>query len=102
MAWVFIIATAGADVISSVFIKEWTIHGTLIDLVIGVCMLAVSGVSFAFAMKYFGLVIANVLWNSLSTVLLAGIAIFFFHEKLTSVQLAGILITIVGVALVGK
>lgn len=102
MAWLFISATALLDVISSVFIKEWTIHGTLVDLAIGVFALAASGVSFAFSMKYFGLAISNVLWNSFSTIFLAAIAIFFFHEKLSAVQLAGILITIFGVALVGK
>jgi len=102
MAWLFIIVTALTDVISSVFIKEWTIHGTLADLLIGIATLAVAAVSFAFSMKYFGLAVSNVLWNSISTLLLAIIAIVFFHEKLTAIQLVGILITMFGVALVGK
>lgn len=86
MGWLFIILTAIMDVISSVFIKEWTLHGKILDLVLGVIILVGAGLSFAFSMKFFGLAISNVLWNSLSTILLATIAIFFFHEKLSTVQ----------------
>ncbi|MCL5969998.1 MAG: SMR family transporter [Patescibacteria group bacterium] len=102
MGWVYIIITAVMDVASSVFIKEWTLHGKILDLALGIALLVCAGVSFALSMKFFGLAISNVLWNSLSTVILAAIAIAFFHEKLSAIQIAGILITVLGVALVGK
>jgi len=102
MAWVFIFVTAIFDVISSIFIKEWTIHGKPLNLVLGIILLVFAGVSFAFSMKYLGLAIANVLWNAFSTILLAAIAILFFHEKLTAIQMAGILVIVFGVVLVGK
>jgi len=101
LAWFFILATAGADVISSILIKEWTLHGKLYDLVLGICMLCISGVTFAFSMKYFGLAVSNVLWNSFSTVFLAVVAVLIFHEKLTPIQMVGILVIVIGVALVG-
>lgn len=102
MGWIFILITAIMDVISSVLIKEWTLNDRALGLVFGIIALVFSGLTFAFAMKYFGLAIANVLWNSLSTILLAVIAIIFFHEKLSAIQMAGVLIVVLGVFLVGK
>jgi multidrug transporter EmrE-like cation transporter len=102
MAWILILITAFFDVVSSIFIKEWTLNNKLFGLIIGVVCLAISGISFAFSMKYFGLAVSNVLWNSFSTIFLAAVAIFFFHEKLAPVQIAGIFVVVLGVALVGK
>ena len=102
MGWIFILATAILDVFSSILIKEWTLHGKLYDLVFGTIALAISGVAFAFSMKYFGLAISNILWNSFSTIFLAIVAVLIFHEKLTPIQMAGILVIVVGVVLVGK
>jgi multidrug transporter EmrE-like cation transporter len=102
MGWVLIIITAVMDIISSIFIKEWTLHEKTYDLIFGVLALAVSGISFAFSMKYFGLAISNVLWNSFSTIFLAIIAIVLFHEKLSAIQIAGIFVVLLGVVLVGK
>ncbi len=102
MGWIFISITAIMDVVSSVLIKEWTIHGRTQGLILGIIFLVIAGLSFAFSMKYFGLAISNVLWNALSTVLLAAIAIIFFHEKLSALQIAGILVVVLGVAMVGK
>lgn len=102
MAWVLISVTAFLDVISSVLIKEWTLNAKLYCLILGLVALALSGLSFAFSMKYFGLAISNVLWNSFSTVFLAIVAVIIFHEKLSPVQIIGILVIIAGVVLVGK
>lgn len=101
MGWLLIYLTAVLDVISSIFIKEWVLHGKTHDLLIGIICLAFSGVSFAFSMKYFGLAVSNVLWNSFSTVFLAVVAVAIFHEKLSLMQIVGILVIVVGVVLVG-
>lgn len=102
MKWLFISLTAVLDVISSIVIKEWTINGHIGDLMLGVLALAASGVAFSFSMRYFGLAISNILWNSFSTIVLTGVAFFLFHEKLTAQQLIGIGVILCGVILVGK
>ena len=102
MPWVFISITAAMDVISSILIKEWTLHDKVSSLILGILTLVISGIAFAFSMKYFGLAVSNILWNSFSTVFLAIVAIAFFHEKLSTIQLAGIVVVVIGVILVGK
>ena len=102
LGWILILITAMMDVVSSILIKEWTLHNRTDELILGVLALAISGFSFAFSMKYFGLAISNVLWNSFSTVFLAAVAIIIFHEKLSTIQMAGILVVVAGVILVGK
>ena len=52
------------------------------------------------SLKYEGIGIVNFVWNVLSTISMFVIGIYFFNEKVENLQLIGIIITLIGLALV--
>jgi multidrug transporter EmrE-like cation transporter len=52
------------------------------------------------ALKYEGIGIVNFIWNILSTLAGFGIGMFFFNEKLHGMQQAGVLVSLLGLALI--
>jgi len=51
------------------------------------------------SLKHNTLVIMNSLWDTMSDVLVAGIGILYFKEKLTTTKLAGVALSIVSIFL---
>lgn len=74
----------------------------------GLVNLAAASIIFAFgvvpllsiALQYEGIGIINFLWNILSTILMFGIGIFFFKEKIASLQVVGVILAMLGLGLV--
>ena len=54
----------------------------------------------AFATKYEGIGISNFLWNVLSTLIGFGIGIYFYKEKIRNMQIMGVIVSLVGVAMI--
>ena len=52
------------------------------------------------ALKYEGIGIVNFMWNILSTLAGFGIGMYFFGEKIHSMQQIGILVSLAGLALI--
>lgn len=51
-------------------------------------------------LEYQGIGMVNFLWNILSTILMFGIGIFIFKEKVESLQVIGLLISFLGIGLI--
>jgi multidrug transporter EmrE-like cation transporter len=52
------------------------------------------------ALQYEGIGLVNFLWNILSTIIMLVIGIFFFKEKVSVLQLIGVLLSLLGMSLV--
>lgn len=74
----------------------------------GIGNLTAAGLIFAFGVvpllsvtvQYEGIGMVNFLWNILSTILMFMIGIFFFKEKIASLQVVGVILTLLGLGLV--
>jgi hypothetical protein len=51
-------------------------------------------------LEYEGIGMVNFLWNIFSTILMFGIGMYIFKEKIHYLQVAGILISFIGIAMV--
>jgi multidrug transporter EmrE-like cation transporter len=52
------------------------------------------------ALQYEGIGMVNFFWNILSTLLMFAIGIFMFKEKVSNIQLVGIILSLLGLSLV--
>lgn len=59
-----------------------------------------AGFTFALSLKYEGMAITNVLWISLSIIIVTFIGYFGFKENIAPIQLAGIFVILVGLILI--
>lgn len=75
--------------------------GGLVNLV-GASLIFAFGVVplLSITLQYEGIGIVNFLWNILSTILMFCIGIFFFKEKIASLQVVGIILAMLGLGLV--
>jgi multidrug transporter EmrE-like cation transporter len=87
---------------SSILLRSWVANSKPALLAAGIVGFALTGLTFAYSMRYQGLAIANILWIGLVAVLLTVVARWIFQEGLTSRQLAGIAVIICGVILLNK
>jgi multidrug transporter EmrE-like cation transporter len=75
--------------------------GGLVNLV-GASLIFAFGVVplLSITLQYEGIGLVNFLWNILSTILMFGIGIFFFKEKIASLQVVGVILAMLGLGLV--
>jgi multidrug transporter EmrE-like cation transporter len=74
----------------------------------GIAHLAVASLIFALgvvpllsiALQYEGIGIVNFFWNIQSTILMFAVGILFFKEKVSTLQMLGVLISLLGMGLV--
>lgn len=87
------------DALAMILGKLWFLHKNVFYLVGAFLSLGMGAVFFAFTLKYQNLVIMNWLWIGLSAIsgTLAGFLIF--KESITSLQIVGIFIVVIGIVL---
>lgn len=68
-------------------------------LVAGCLLFAGMGFLISLGMEMNKIAIVNIMWGATSIILLTTMAYFFFHEKLTLLQLFGILVVFIGMIL---
>jgi multidrug transporter EmrE-like cation transporter len=98
MLYLLIIAILIADAAAMFLLKEYTITSHIQYFIFGILLYALLGVLLALSLRYEGMGIVNVLWASLSILIIVGIGIFYFHEKVTIAEVFGIAMVVGGVA----
>ncbi|WP_431710190.1 DMT family transporter [Glutamicibacter uratoxydans] len=100
MHWLLLIAAIVAEVIatsllkaSAGFTKPWPSVGTVIGYIASFYLLSL-------VLKYVPLGTAYAIWAAAGTVAIALIGVVVYSERLTSIQIIGILLTAGGVALI--
>jgi multidrug transporter EmrE-like cation transporter len=89
----FITITAVVEAVALYYIRAGGLVNTSIASLGAVPLLA-------FATKYEGIGISNFLWNVLSTLIGFGIGVYFYKEKIHSMQIMGVIVSLVGVAMI--
>lgn len=100
MHWLLLVAAIVAEVIATTLLKVsegFTKPLPSIGTVLGY---AVSFYLLSLVLRYVPLSMAYAIWAAAGTVAIAVVGVVFFAEKLTLVQIAGILLTAVGVAMI--
>jgi multidrug transporter EmrE-like cation transporter len=93
----FVTITAVVEAVALYYIRA----GGLVNTSIASVLYALGAVPLlAFATKYEGIGISNFLWNVLSTLIGFGIGIYFYKEKIRNMQIMGVIVSLVGVAMI--
>jgi len=100
----YILATIMAciDVVMMTLLKLEKIHllhGVWI-LPLAIALYAIQPIFFRYGLKYEGMGVLNVLWNTLSTVLVALLGIYMFNETLSTTNAVGMVLSILGIILI--
>lgn len=93
----FVTITAVVEAVALYYIRA----GGLVNTSIASVLYALGAVPLlAFATKYEGIGISNFLWNVLSTLIGFGIGVYFYKEKIRNMQIMGVILSLVGVAMI--
>lgn len=80
--------------------KYWSITKNPWLLLVTSLLFAGAGFFFARSLRFEGVAIVNIVWITISVVLVTLIGYFFFKEQITPRQLAGIFAILIGLVLV--
>lgn len=100
MHWLLLVAAIVAEVIATTLLKVSAGFSKPLPSIGTVFGYAVSFYLLSLVLKYVPLSMAYAIWAAAGTVAIAVVGVVFFAEKLTLVQIAGILLTAVGVAMI--
>lgn len=100
MHWLLLAAAIVAEIIATTllkvsvgFTKPLPSIGTVLGYVLSFYLLSL-------VLKYVPLSVAYAIWAAAGTIAIAIVGVVLFSEKLTAVQIAGILVTAAGVAMI--
>jgi multidrug transporter EmrE-like cation transporter len=102
MFGILITITVLFEASASVILRLWAEQGKTWMLIVGILGFAIAALTFGLSLQYKGLAVANMLWIAITSVLLTGFGYFVFKENLTTVQLCGILVVMVGALMLSK
>ena len=97
---VHIIIIIACDVSGVLAAKSWSITKNPLLLVTTVLLFGTAGFVFARSLRYNGVAITNILWISLSIILVTIIGYFFFKEDISLIQFIGIALIFSGLVLI--
>ncbi|PQZ94786.1 QacE family quaternary ammonium compound efflux SMR transporter [Arthrobacter sp. MYb227] len=100
MHWFLLIAAIVAEVIATTLLKVSAGFTKPLPSIGTVLGYAVSFYLLSLVLRYVPLSMAYAIWAAAGTVAIAVVGVVFFAEKLSVVQIAGILLTAVGVAMI--
>jgi len=80
--------------------KFWSINKNPLLLLATFLFFGGAGLIFARSLRYEGMAITNVLWVALSVIIVTIIGYFIFKEDIAPIQIAGIVIIIIGLILI--
>jgi multidrug transporter EmrE-like cation transporter len=99
--FIFLIALLNlCDLTGTLSAKMWFLHKNPLFLIATFLLFGAAGILFAFSLRYEGMAITNVLWISISVILVTLFGYFLFKENISLLQLAGIFTILVGLTLV--
>lgn len=88
------------DIIASITAKYYSLTKHPLLLVATFIVLGSAGVVFAKSLKYEGVAITNILWIACSIIAVTLIGYLYFNENITGIQMAGIVVIILGLVMV--
>ena len=88
------------DLLGIISGKLWSLHKNPWWLVATALFFAAAGLTFARSLRYEGIAITNILWVSFSALFITVVGYFVFKENISLLQFAGMLIIIVGLAMI--
>ena len=95
----YVAAISLLDLAGTLSAKMFYLHKNIWYLIITVIMFAGAGLTFALSLKYEGMAITNILWISLSIILVTLAGIFIFKESISPLQIVGLVLAAAGVIL---
>ena len=97
LASAIVSATAVVEAFGLYFIRS----GGMLNMVKGALFYGLGVVPFlSWAVKYEGIGIVNFIWNILSTLIGFAIGVYMYKEKVGSMQIMGIIVTLLGLAMI--
>ena len=97
--WFWVISGASIWTVGDIFIKQWVESDKLHLLVIGILIWIAGLLCLAESFKYKNMVIAGVLMVVVNAIMLAIVSWVFYKEQLTVLQIAGVIVGMVGLYL---
>jgi len=88
------------DLLGLVSGKLWSIHKNAWWLVATALFFATAGLAFARSLRYEGMAITNILWVAFAALFTTLVGYFVFKENISTLQFMGMLIIIVGLAMI--
>lgn len=93
----FVLVAVGISVAGDIFAKTWALNKRLLFAIIALLLYTISSVLWLFWLEYVRLSIAVNWWIGFGIILTALAGIFYFHEKVTPVELIAMGLIIIGV-----
>jgi multidrug transporter EmrE-like cation transporter len=78
--------------------KIHLLHGVWI-LPLAMALYSLQPVFFRYKLEYEGVGVLNVVWNTLSSILIALMGVYVFNEKISTTNAMGMILSIIGVIL---
>ncbi len=88
------------DIAGTICAKFYSINKNSLFLIATVLLFGGAGYVFARSLRYEGMAITNVLWISLSIILVTIIGYYAFKEEIAHIQLIGIGVIVIGLFLI--
>jgi len=85
---------------ASVFLKNFSQHHSILNLLLSILFYSLNFIFFYFALKTISLNIAYPLLVGLSVILISICSLYFFHERITLLTILGIAFVLLGVFLI--
>jgi multidrug transporter EmrE-like cation transporter len=79
--------------------KIHLLHGVWI-LPLAMALYALQPVFFRYKLEYEGVGVLNVVWNTLSSILIALMGIYVFNEKISTTNAMGMILSIIGIIMI--
>ncbi len=87
------------DLLAIIAGKLWYLTGKPIYIVLCTFGFGLAGFFFALSLRYEGAAITNILWISISVILVAIVGYFIFKEHINLMQFFGIIAVLIGIVL---
>lgn len=88
------------DLVAVYFAKFYSINKNPWFLILTCGFFTIAALFFVRSLQYEGLAIVNILWTSISVILVTISGYFIFKEHITPLQFLGIALTIIGLVLI--
>ena len=95
----FGLGLACTDIVAFPIVKYVSLGARPIWLLFAVLVYALNPILLLLSLKTEGLAIINLLWNTISNIIITAIGIYMFKEKISGVKKIGIVLSIISIGL---
>lgn len=88
------------EVIADVLFKKWAISNKIAILIIGFGLYSIGTVFWAFSLKYEYFSKAVPVFIMLNLIFLSLIGVYYFHERLSTLNIMGVLLALISIILI--